>query len=428
MKITHQEGKERILLVIVDFKNDRQRWPAKEVLVEMEDLIAGCGGEVIERMVCPLDKASATYLIGSGRVQDIAAAVSHLKIDTVVFSYDLRGSQQRNLEAAIKTKTIDRTQLILDIFARHATSKEGKMQVELAQLEYLLPRLVGHGIELSRLGGGIGTLGPGETKLEMDRRRISERITRLRHDLKEVTSQRALKRKQRKDKGVPTVALVGYTNAGKSTLMNTLTQANQVTRETLFTTLDSLARQFVLPNHQKIIISDTVGFMHELPHHLIEAFKATLEEVREADLLLHVIDVSHPHFHHLREAVEDVLKELEVFEKPIIVVLNKIDKLENRQGFSQLQDSEDHAVWISAKTGEDISLLIEKIGGMLSSMVEEINVEIPIARMDLVNLAHEEGQVCSIKYYADTVNIRAVVPTQVAGKFYKCDIRYRKEE
>lgn len=427
MKLTQKEGKEKVLLVIVDFKKDRARWPAQEVLEEMEDLIAGCGGEVIERMVCPLDKASATYLIGSGRVNDIAAAVSHLKIDTVVFSYDLRGSQQRNLEETIKTKTIDRTQLILDIFARHATSKEGKMQVELAQLEYLLPRLVGHGIELSRLGGGIGTLGPGETKLEMDRRRIAERITRLRHDLKEVTSQRALKRKQRKDKGVPTVALVGYTNAGKSTLMNTLTQANQVTRETLFTTLDSLARQFVLPNHQKIIVSDTVGFMHELPHHLIEAFKATLEEVREADLLLHVIDISHPHFHHLREAVEDVLRELEVFKKPTIVVLNKIDKLENRQGLGQLQGSEDHAVCISAKTGEDVPLLVEEIGQMLSPMAEEINVDIPINRMDLVNLAHEEGQVYSIKYYADTVNIRALVPTQVAGKFYKYDIRSRKE-
>ena len=428
MKSTQKEGKEKVLLVIVDFKRDRARWPAQEVLVEMEDLIAGCGGEVIERMVCPLEKASATYLIGSGKVKDIAEAVSQKAIETVVFSYDLRGSQQRNLEETIKTKTIDRTQLILDIFARHATSKEGKMQVELAQLEYLLPRLVGHGIELSRLGGGIGTLGPGETKLEMDRRRIAERITRLRHELKEVTSQRALKRKQRKDKGVPTVALVGYTNAGKSTLMNTLTQANQVTRETLFTTLDSLARQFVLPNHQKIIISDTVGFMHELPHHLIEAFKATLEEVREADLLLHVIDVSHPHFHHLREAVEVVLKELEVSEKPTIVVFNKIDRLENRQGLDQFQGAQNPAVCISAKTGENIPLLIEKIGGMLSSMVEEINVDIPINRMDLVNLAHEEGQVCSIKYYADTVNIRAVVPTQVAGKFYKYDIRSREEE
>ena len=415
-------------MVVVDFKNDRARWPAQEVVDEMEDLIAGCGGEVIERMICPLDKASATYLIGSGKVKEIADSVGLLGIETVVFSYDLRGSQQRNLEEAIKTKTIDRTQLILDIFARHATSNEGKMQVELAQLEYLLPRLVGHGIELSRLGGGIGTLGPGETKLEMDRRRIAERITRLRHELKEVTTQRALKRKQRKDKGVPTVALVGYTNAGKSTLMNTLTQANQVTRETLFTTLDSLARQFVLPNHQKIIISDTVGFMHELPHHLIEAFKATLEEVKEADLLLHVIDVSHPHFHHLREAVEEVLKELEVSEKPTVVVLNKIDLLKDRQGLTQFQGNQNQTVCISAKMGENIPLLMAKISQMLSSMIEEINVNIPIDRMDLVNLAHEEGQVYSIKYYADTVNIRATVPTQVAGKFHKYDIRLDKKE
>jgi len=441
MKSTQKEGKEKVLLVIVDFKNDRQRWPVQEVLEEMEDLIAGCGGEVIERMICPLEKASATYLIGSGRVQDIAAAVSHLKIDTVVFSYDLRGSQQRNLEETIKTKTIDRTQLILDIFARHATSKEGKMQVELAQLEYLLPRLVGHGIELSRLGGGIGTLGPGETKLEMDRRRIAERIARLRHELKEVTTQRALKRKQRKDKGVPAVALVGYTNAGKSTLMNTLTQADQLTRETLFTTLDSLSRQFLLPNHQKIIISDTVGFMHDLPHHLIEAFKATLEEVREADLLLHVIDVSHPHFHHLRDAVKVVLKELDSSEKPTVVVFNKIDRLpagflwpeaprgeeENRQGLDQFQGGQNHTVCISAKTGENVPILVENISRMLSSMVEEINVDIPINRMDLVNLAHEQGQVYSVKYYADTVNIRALVPTQVAGKFYKYDIHSRKE-
>lgn len=423
-----KKGKEKILLVIVDFKNNRDRWPAEEILAEMQDLIAGCGGEVIEHLICPLDKPSATYLIGSGRVQDIATKVQELGIETVVFSYDLRGSQQRNLEETIKVKTIDRTQLILDIFARHATSKEGKMQVELAQLEYLLPRLVGKGIELSRLGGGIGTLGPGETKLEIDRRRIGEKITRLKKDLKEVTTQRALKRKQRKDKGVPTVALVGYTNAGKSTLMNTLTEANQVTRATLFTTLDSLSRQYVLPHHQKIIISDTVGFMHELPHHLIEAFKATLEEVQEADLLLHVIDASHPHFHHLREAVEVVLKELEVSEKPTIIILNKIDKLENTSGLDQLQGNQNHTVRLSAKTGENVPLLVGKISEMLSDMVVEVNVNIPINRMDLVNLAHEQGEVYSVKYYEDMVNIRAVVPQQVAGKFYKYDINSNGEK
>ncbi|MBI5150917.1 MAG: GTPase HflX [Candidatus Omnitrophica bacterium] len=425
---SQQSGKEKVLLVVVDFKSDRERWPAPEVLAEMEDLVAGCGGEVVERMVCPLDKASATYLIGSGRVQDIAAAVSNLGIDTVVFSYDLKGGQQRNLEETIKTKTIDRTQLILDIFARHATSKEGKMQVELAQLEYLLPRLVGHGIELSRLGGGIGTLGPGETKLEMDRRRIGERITRLKRDLREVTTQRALKRKQRQEKGVPSIALVGYTNAGKSTLMNTLTQAGQVTRETLFTTLDSLSRQLVLPHHRKVILSDTVGFMHQLPHHLIEAFKATLEEVREADLLLHVVDVSHPHFRRLQDSVDEVLGELEVLEKPAILVFNKIDLLADRHGLERLKDNGNHAVYICAKTGENVPLLLEEISRVLPSTVVEIDVEIPIGRMDLVNLAHEEGEVYSVKYYADTINIRALVPDRVAGKFQKCDVHSPPEE
>ncbi|MBI5416244.1 MAG: GTPase HflX [Candidatus Omnitrophica bacterium] len=425
---SQQSGKEKVLLVVVDFKSDRECWPAQEVLEEMEDLVAGCGGEVVERMVCPLDKASATYLIGSGRVQDIAAAVSHLKIDTVVFSYDLKGGQQRNLEETIKTKTIDRTQLILDIFARHAVSREGKTQVELAQLEYLLPRLVGHGIELSRLGGGIGTLGPGETKLEMDRRRIGERVTRLKRDLREVTTQRALKRKQRQEKGVPSIALVGYTNAGKSTLMNTLTQAGQVTRETLFTTLDSLSRQLVLPHHQRVTLSDTVGFMHQLPHHLIEAFKATLEEVRGADLLLHVVDVSHPHFRRLQDSVDEVLRELEVFEKPTILVFNKIDLLADRHGLERLKDNGSHTVYICAKTGENVPLLLEQISRVLPSTVVEIDVEIPIGRMDLVNLAHEEGEVYSVKYYADTIHLRALVPDRVAGKFPKSDAQSSPEK
>ncbi|MCK5082494.1 MAG: GTPase HflX, partial [Candidatus Omnitrophica bacterium] len=319
----------------------------------------------------------------------------------------------------IKTKIIDRTQLILDIFAKHASSKEGKMQVDLAQLEYLLPRLVGKGIELSRLGGGIGTLGPGETKLEVDRRRIGQRIVKLKRNLGEVANQRALKRKQRKDKGVPAISLVGYTNAGKSTLLNALTQAGQVTRDGLFTTLDSLSRQLVLPNHQKIILSDTVGFMHDLPHHLIEAFHATLEEVQEADVLLHVMDVSHPYFRHLRESVEEVLKELEAFDKVTILVINKIDRLQDREWLKGFQKGFDHAVCLSAKTGENISGLLEKISEMLSSLIVEIDVEVPITRMDLVNLAHEEGEVYSIKYYAETINIRAAVPKYVAGRFYK---------
>ncbi len=423
MSYENKRGKEKVLLVVVDFKKDRERWSAQDVLGEMEELIAGCGGEVVERIICHTDKPTAGYLIGEGRVRDIAQIVEAKRIDTVIFSQDLKGSQQRNLEEVIKTKTIDRTQIILDIFAKHATSQEGKMQVELAQLEYLMPRLVGKGIQLSQLGGGIGTSGPGETKLEIDRRRIDQRIVNLRRDLDEVAASRALKRKHRRDKGVPAVSLVGYTNAGKSTLLNALTQADQPTRDGLFTTLDSLSRQLILPNHQKVILSDTVGFMHELPHRLIEAFKATLEEIGEADLLLHVVDVSHPRFRQLRESVEDVLRGLNVCDKPTILILNKIDKLEDRQWLKQFKDNQEHGVCISAKTGENISLLWEEMIRMLSSSVAEIDVEVPMNRMDLVNLAHEEGEVCSIKYYARTVNIRAMVPARLAGKFYKYDIR-----
>jgi len=222
--IENREVAEKILLVMVNFKKRDDHWSHEEHLNEMKELIVACGGEVIDHVVCLVDKPTAGTLISESKAQNVAQLCVVNSIDTAVFSHDLKGSQQRNLESIIKTKTIDRTQLILDIFAKHAKSKEGNMQVELAQLEYLLPRLVGKGIELSRLGGGIGTLGPGETKLEVDRRRISQRIVKLKRNLNEVASQRALKRKQRKDKGVPAISLVGYTNVGKSTLLNTLTR------------------------------------------------------------------------------------------------------------------------------------------------------------------------------------------------------------
>ena len=331
----------------------------------------------------------------------------------------MKGSQQRNLEKELGVKTIDRTQLILDIFARRAASQEGKMQVELAQLEYLLPRLVGKGIALSRLGGGIGTLGPGETKLEVDRRRIGQRIARLKKDLQEVASDRAVKRKKRRDHGVPLISLVGYTNAGKSTLLNTLTDAHQVTYDGMFTTLDSLARQFVLPNHQKVVLSDTVGFMQELPHHLIEAFKATLEEVTQADLLLHVLDVSDPIYQHHCDAVLEVLRELHANDKPVITVLNKIDKLQDSHWLDHLRVTVGNPVALCARTGEGIGGLIEKMEEKLSSLIVNVEVLLPIKRMDLVSLAHEEGQVYSIKYYNDSVHLRASLPAKLAGVFYK---------
>lgn len=410
--------REKVFIVVVDYELT-EGWTAEDVAGEMTELVLACQGEVIDVMVCRIDKPTAAYFVGTGKAQEIAERCGAIQVDSVVFSYDLKASQQRNLEEVLKVKTIDRTQLILDIFARRAKSMEGKMQVELAQLEYLAPRLIGKGIVLSNQGGGIGTSGPGETKLEVDRRRIALRIDRLRKDLKDVSADRAVKRKKRKELGIPAVSLVGYTNAGKSTLLNTLTQADQVTKDGLFTTLDSLSRQFVLPNHQQVVLSDTVGFMHQLPHHLIEAFKATLEEVQEADLLLHVVDVSHPNFRNLYESVLAVLSDLGVAEKPMITVLNKIDKLLDSDLLKELNMVIPQSVAISAKTGENLPRLLDRISAELPFGMIELKVVIPIQRMDLINLAHEKGQVYTTQYANDSVSLHVSVPAKIAGLFLK---------
>lgn len=421
--LNNEEVPEKVLAVVADVKGDRSDWSAEDELAELQELVRASGAQIVGSLSFHVAHPSPKNLIGDYKVDEIVQACQACAADTVVFSHELKGNQQRNLEEVIQAKTIDRTQLILDIFARHATSKEGKMQVELAQLEYLLPRLVGKGIELSRLGGGIGTLGPGETKLEVDRRRIGDRIARLKKGLQQVTQNRQLNRKRRMRRGLPAVSLVGYTNAGKSTLLNSLTDSKQKTRDGVFTTLDSLSRQLVLPNHQKIVLSDTVGFMHDLPHKLIEAFKATLEEVQHSDLLLHVIDVSHPNFRKFFDAVEDVLEELKALHKPTLVVFNKIDKLEDRAWLTQFLDNFEHAACISALEGEGMQDLLDEIMDMLSAMFIEINVNIPIGRMDLVSLVHEEGEVYSIKYYNDRINIRASVPARLSGKFNNIDLK-----
>ncbi len=406
---------ERVLLVTIDF-DKKGSWPVADIEVELEELVDSCGGHIVARVLCNCDKPTPNYLIGKGKVTEIAELCSTGDVDTVIFSHDLKGSQQRNLEEEINVKIIDRTQLILDIFARRAKSMEGKMQVELAQLEYRLPRLTGHGTELSRLGGGIGTVGPGETKLEVDKRRIATRIAKLKKDLKDVTASRKLKRKKRSEQQIPTISLVGYTNAGKSTLLNALTDSDRSTIDGLFTTLDPLSRQYVLPNRQKVVFSDTVGFMHELPYHLIESFKATLEEVIESDLLLHVVDVSHPRFRSLHDAVIDILTEIDAHQKPVITVFNKIDKLSDQSHFKDLVGNFPNAVCISALKKENFSGLIEKIGEMLTPTMTEIDVKIPINRMDLINLIHKEGEVYSSDYGSEFVHVHALVPIKLANQ------------
>jgi len=412
---------ERVLIVVVN-ERGAGSWKPEDVADEMVELVVACGCEVADVVFAMVERFSPSHLIGSGKVHEVFVRCNTGDVDAVVFSCDLKGIQQRNLEDDIKVKVLDRTQLILHIFARHARSLEGKMQVELAQLEYLLPRLAGRGREMSRLGGGIGTLGPGETQLETDRRKIGIRITHLKKRLKEVTANRNVNRKKRRDHAVPLISLVGYTNAGKSTLLNVLTEARQETRDGLFTTLDSLSRKYLLPNHQAVVLSDTVGFMHALPHGLIEAFQATLEEVLEADILLHVLDISDPKFRQLYDSVNDVLAEIGAADKPVITVMNKIDKIEDRSWFSTLYGGIQNPVAISAKTGENIDVLAHKILEDFSGVAVEMDVDIPITRMDLVNLAHNEGEVYAVKYYNHRINLRASLPKRIAGIFEKAAV------
>ncbi|NTV29309.1 MAG: GTPase HflX [Candidatus Omnitrophica bacterium] len=408
--------KERVLLGVVDFK-EKDAWPITDVALEMAELIKACGGEVVETVRCPADPPTPATLIHKGKVAEVAELVKTSGAQTVIFSAELKGHHQRNLEEAFGVKTIDRTQLILDIFARRAKSQEGKLQVELAQLEYRLPRLVGHYDDLSRLGGGIGTIGPGETKLEVDQRRIATRIDRIRKELAEVTKSRQLKRKKRQDQHVPLISLVGYTNAGKSTLLNTLTDAGQVTKDGLFTTLDSLSRQCVLPNRQKVVFSDTVGFMHDLPHKLIEAFRATLEEVQSADLLLHVLDVSDPASRKLKESVDVVLEQLECLNKPLVLVLNKIDLIEDKALVDSLARRYPNTVAISATEKTNLDALLLKVEHELSNLVVTVDVRLPLNRMDLVSLAHKDGEVVVEEYSDQAVHLVVHLPKHIAGRF-----------
>ena len=407
---------ERALLVTIKFKHDRQAWSVEDMAEELEQLSFTACIEAVDNVTSISEKPTPNFLIGRGKTEELALLCQELGVDTIIFSHDLSGTQQRNLEEVIGCKTVDRTQLILDIFARHAKSPEGKIQVELAQLQYLLPRLVGKGIMLSRLGGGVGTRGPGEQKLEVDRRRIRKRIDKLKDDLDHVFLHRQNIRKKRKESAMPTVALVGYTSAGKSTLLNALTNADQAVSGGLFTTLDTLYRVLQLPNGEKIVISDTVGFLHNLPHHLIEAFRATLEEVLEADLLIHVLDVKHSQVYEHNKAVLDVLKELKAEQKPMITALNKIDLLDDKMWLSRLKEDFINPVAISAKTGENLDFLLKEIQKNFISRMANIEIMIPHQRMDLVSLFHREGKVKEILYLDKGIRIKLSLPKLLIQK------------
>lgn len=406
---------EKAILVAVDWYNE-DSWSVEDTSQELALLTKSSGAKVVKTITCRRDKPTPDYLIGKGKVEEIAALSSEFKADVIIFNDNLSSTQQRNLEEIIDTKTIDRTQLILDIFARQAKSQEGKIQVELAQSEYLLPRLIGKGIILSRLGGGIGTRGPGEQKLEVDRRRIRKRIAKLKDELNSLRQRRHALREKRKNHDLPTVALVGYTNAGKSTLLNSLTNAHQAVQDKLFTTLDPLTRRLTLPNNQTVLFSDTVGFLHNLPHNLIEAFKATLEEVNEADLLLHVLDISHPLAYEQNLAVFEVLNEIGIKDKPVLTALNKIDKLLDKEIANVLTEKYQESVAISALKKENLDKLKEKISSLLLNHVSSVELLIPHSQMRLVNLIYQEGKVIDTEYSDTGARITAQIPLSLKRK------------
>lgn len=336
----------------------------EESLAELDLLARTAGAQVDERIIQARDKPHVRTYLGSGKVEEIAQIVKAKEIDTVFFDDELSPSQLRNLEEMIDCKILDRTALILDIFAQRAHSAEGKLQVELAQLNYRLPRLRGRGVAMSRLGAGIGTRGPGETKLEADRRRIEQRIDKLKGDLSRVSQSRDIQRKSRRKRSTPTITLVGYTNAGKSTLLNALTNANVLAEDMLFATLDSTTRQLFLPSKREVVLTDTVGFIRKLPHQLVNAFRSTLDEVRDADMLLHVTDASSDEREAQSEAVLHVLDEIGASDTPRLDVLNKADLLPEDEA-GRLSKRHPGAILASAVTGAGIDELRHALDGML---------------------------------------------------------------
>lgn len=410
---------EKALLVTIKLESEKDNWNIDQIAQELEELVRSSGAEVVGNIACKMGAPSADLFVGKGKAEEITSVAQEEEADLVIFSHDISGTQQRNLENIIGKKTIDRTQLILDIFSMHARSPEGKVQVELAQLQYLMPRLLGKGILLSRLGGGIGTRGPGEKKLEVDRRRIQKRVDRLKKDFHDLTNHRKVIRKKRTEDCVATIALVGYTNAGKSTLINSLTQGTQVVRNSLFTTLDPLSKGLKLANGQRVVLSDTVGFLNKLPHHLIEAFKATLEEVQEADLLLHVLDIASPLVKQHHQAVLDVLKELRVDHKPTVTALNKIDLLEDQSWIHRSELEFKNAVAISAKSKQNFDALLEEIVLLLKPKMCSCDIVLSLSRMDIVDLFYREGNVRSIDYTENGINILVDLPNTIVNKLLK---------
>ena len=385
---------------------------AEESLAELRTLATSAGAEIAGEFLQHRDRPDPATLIGKGKLEEVAGAAASVSADLILFDHDLTPSQQRNVEQVVGTRVIDRTQLILDIFARHARTREGQLQVELAQLEYLLPRLTGRGVEMSQLGGGIGTRGPGETQLETDRRKIYRRIRHVKEQIENVRRIRAQQRQRRESVPVATVALVGYTNAGKSTLFNALTEAAVLESPRMFATLDPTIRSATLPSRRKVLLSDTVGFIRNLPHTLVTAFRATLEEVQRAALVVQVSDASSPLAAEQDAQVERVLKELEADQKPRLHVMNKIDLLPPAQRDSLRDDAQ--TVHVSAAKGIGLTTLLDRIDQTLAEdAISRIRLRVPQKEGKALSLLEARARIYSRQYRDGVVELEAEVPESV---------------
>jgi GTP-binding protein HflX len=406
-------------VVLVGVAADGSVEAAERSVDELRRLAETAGAEVLDAMIQRRARPDAGTFIGKGKARELAATVRALQADTVIMDDELSPGQLRHLEELVDAKVIDRTVLILDIFAQHATSREGKAQVELAQLNYMLPRLRGWGESLTRVGSGmgaggpIGTRGPGETKMEVDRRRIRRRITKLRRDLVDMARTRDVKRRGRERAAIPAVALVGYTNAGKSTLLNRLSGAGVLVEDKLFSTLDPTTRRLDLPGGRAATFTDTVGFIAKLPHDLVEAFKSTLEEVARADLVVHLVDAAQPDPAGQIAAVRAVLAEVGAADVPELLVLNKLDLLDE-VAQARLARQVPGVPMISAATGEGVDRLLDAIGTRLPHPEVDLSVLLPYARGDLVDRAHREGEILEVEHAAEGTRVRLRAPAALA--------------
>lgn len=404
---------------------------AEDSMAELEELARTAGAAVAGRLMQKLDHPNPATFLGKGKLEELKELALEERADLVIFDEELTPSQQRNLENALKVKIVDRTSLILDIFAQRARTREGQLQVELAQLEYLLPRLSQLWVQFSRLGGAgsgggggggggrIATRGPGETQLEVDRRAIRRKVADLREKIERISDQRGLYRSRRKEDALPIAAIVGYTNAGKSTLLRALTDADVLVENKLFATLDPTTRRVKLPNGQEFLLTDTVGFIQRLPTALVAAFKATLEEINDADILIHVVDVTHPNREEQIQAVGQTLDELKIGEKPVITALNKVDQLSPEELAALPLESYPNGVPIAAARGTGLDKLLETIQAVLDESDDRVHVEvrIPYTAGELVRLFHQRGVVESEEFGAEGTDLRGTLPRRFAGTF-----------